>query len=151
VPTIPFFGWLANTASYLTCSHGAVAQQARQTCCSRQCAYDYAEKVLAAVEARHGGGTTPEELIRQIEALRRENAQLSDWVTQTIEFPLARQQQFAFTALAMGLSLNQILALLAILLGARAAPSRSTGHRWGQFAGTTFPMGGHDSGFDRAH
>jgi len=126
VPTIPFFGWIANAAAYLTGSQGAVTQQARQTGCSRQCAYDHAEKVLAAVEARHGGGPTPEELIRQNEALRRENAQLWDWLTQTIEFPLARQQQFAVTALAMGLSLNQILALLAILLGARAAPSRST-------------------------
>ena len=134
MPTIPFFGWIANAAAYLTGSHGAVAQQARQTGCSRQCAYDHAEKVLAAVEARHGGGPTPEELIRQNEALRRENAQLWDWLTQTIEFPLARQQQFAVTALAMGLSLNQILALLAILLGARAAPSRSTAHRWGQAA-----------------
>jgi hypothetical protein len=69
VPTIPFFGWIANAAAYLTGSHGAVAQQARQTGCSRQCACDHAEKVLAAVEARHGGGPTPEELIRQNEAL----------------------------------------------------------------------------------
>ncbi len=38
-------------------------------------------------------------------------------------------------ALGMGLSLNQTLVLLAILLGARAAPSRSTIHRWGQAAG----------------
>ena len=77
----PFFGGIANAAAYLTGSHGAVAQQARQTGCSRQCAYDHAEKVLAAVEARHGGGPTPEELIRQNEALRRENAQLWDWLT----------------------------------------------------------------------
>ena len=55
MPTIPFFGWIANVAAYLTGSHGAVAQQARQTGCSRQYAYDHAEKVLAAVEARHGG------------------------------------------------------------------------------------------------
>jgi hypothetical protein len=39
------------------------------------------------------------------------------------------------TALAMGLSLNQILVLLAILLGAAAAPGRSTVHRWVQAAG----------------
>ena len=136
MPTIPFLGWISNAAACLTGSHGAVSHQARQTGCSRQCAYDHAEKVLAVVEARHGGGPTPEELIRQNEALRRENDQLWDWLFQTIEFPLARQQQFAVTALAMGLSLNQILALLAILLGARAAPSRSTVHRWGQAAAT---------------
>jgi hypothetical protein len=113
VPTLPVVGWIANAAACLTGSHGAVTQQARQAGCSRQCAYDHAAKVLAAVEARHGGGPTPEELIRQNEALRRENDQLWDWLSQTIEFPLARQQQFAVTALAMGLSLNQILAWLA--------------------------------------
>ena len=76
------------------------------------------------------------ELIQQNEALRRENAQLWDWLCQTIEFPPAKQQQFAVTALAMGLSLNQTLVLLAILLGAAAAPGRSTVHRWVQAAGT---------------
>jgi hypothetical protein len=47
------------------------------------------------------------------EALRRENAQLWNWLFLTIEFPQARQQQFAVTALAMGLSLNQTGVLLA--------------------------------------
>jgi hypothetical protein len=36
----------------------------------------------------------------------------------------------------MGLSLNPILVLMAILLGAAAAPGRSTVHRWVQAAGT---------------
>ena len=79
---------------------------------------------------------TREELIQENEALRRENAQLWDWLFQTIEFPLAKQQEFAVTALAMGLSLNQILALLAILLGTAACPGRSTVHRWVQAAAT---------------
>ena len=134
--TIPFVHWIANAAACFTGPHGAVTEHAQQAGCSRQCAYDHARKVLAAVEARHGGGPTRDELIPQDEALRRENAQLWDWLSQTIEFPPAKQQQFAVTALAMGLSLNQILALLAILLGARATPSRSTVHRWGQAAAT---------------
>src|SRR5262249_6288973 len=45
-----------------------------------------------------------------------------------------KQQQFAVTALAMGLSLNQILVLLAVLLGGQAAPGRSPVHRWVQAA-----------------
>ena len=93
-------------------------------------------QVLAAVEAQHDGGPTRDELIRQNEALRRENAQLWDWLAQTIEFPPTKQTEFAVTALAMGLSLNQILALLTILLGGRATPSRSTVHRWAQAAAT---------------
>ena len=132
--TIPFVGWIANAAAGLTGHYGAVTQQAQQTGCSRQCVYDHAQKVLVAVEARHGGGPTGDQLLQENQALRQENAQLWDWLFQTIEFPLAKQQEFAVTALAMGLSLNQVLALLAILVGARAAPGRSTVHRWGQAA-----------------
>lgn len=134
--TLSFVRWIANAAARFTGPHGAVTEQAQQAGCSRQCVYDHAQKVLAAVEAQHGGGPTRDELIRQNEALRRENAQLWDWLSQTIEFPPAKQMEFAVTALAMGLSLNQILALLTILLGARATPSRSTVHRWGQAAAT---------------
>jgi len=134
--TIPFVGWIANAAARFLGPHGAVTAQAQQAGCSRQCVYDHAQKVLAAVEAQHGGGPSREELIEQNAALRRENLQLWDWLFQTIEFPLAKQQQFAVTALAMGLSLNPIRVLLAILLGAAAAPGRSTVHRWIPAAGT---------------
>ena len=133
--TIPFVGWIANAAARFLGHHGAVTEQAQQAGCSRQCVYDHAHKVLAAVEAQHGGGPTREDLIPQNEALRRENAQLWAWLFQTIEFPLAKQQEFALTALAMGLSLNQIVVLLAILLGVATAPGRSTVHRWAQAAG----------------
>jgi hypothetical protein len=134
--TIPFVGWIANAAARFLGSYGAVTEQAQQAGCSRQCVYDHAQKVLAAVEAEHSGGPTREQLMRDNAVLRRENAQLWDWLFQTIEFPLAQQQQFAVTALAMGLSLNQILVLLTILLGTAVAPGRSTVHRWAQAAGT---------------
>ena len=78
-----------------------------------------AQKVSAAVEAEHGGGPTRAELVRENKALRRENTQLWEWLFQTIEFPLPNQQKFAVTAMAMGLSLNQTLVLLVILLGAQ--------------------------------
>ena len=128
--TIPFVGWIANAAARFSGNHGTVTASAQQTGCSRQCVYDHAQKVLTAVEAQHGGSPTREELIQQNDILRRDNAQLWDWLSQTIEFPPAKQQQFAVTATAMGLSLNQILALLAVLLGAPACPGRSTIHRW---------------------
>jgi hypothetical protein len=134
--TIPFVGWIANAAARFVGTHGAVTTTAQQTGCSRQCVYDHSQKVLAAVEAEHGGGPTREQLIQDNAALRQENTRLWDWLFQTIEFPLAKQQEFAVTALAMGLSLNQILALLAILLGTVACPGRSTVHRWVQAAAT---------------
>jgi hypothetical protein len=133
--TLSFGQWIANAAAGLTGSYGAITDQAQQTGCSRQSVYDHTQKVTAAVEARHRGGPTREELIQEIEILRRENAELWNWLFQTIEFPLLKQQKFIIVALAMGLSLNQTLVLLAILLGARAAPSRSTIHRWARAAG----------------
>jgi hypothetical protein len=137
--TIPLVRWIANAAACFTGPHGAVTDQAQQSGCSRQSAYDHAQKVLDAVEVQHSGGPTREQLIQDNESLRRENAQLWDWLCQTIEFPLAKQQQFAVTALAMGLSLNQTTVLLAILLGDAAAPGRSTVHRWGPLASPPGP------------
>jgi len=133
--TIPFVGWIANAAARFLGPHGAVTAQAQRAGWSRQSVYDHAQKVLAAVEAQHSGGPTREQLLQENEDLRRENAQLWDWLCHTIEFPKAKQQEFAVTARAMGLSLNQTLVLLGILLGAAAAPGRSTVHRWVQAAG----------------
>jgi hypothetical protein len=134
--TIPFVRWIANAAACLTGPHGAVTEHARQSGCSRQCVYNHAQEVVAAVEAEHSGGPTREKLLRDNEDLRRENAQLWDWLLQTVDFPPTKQQQFVVTALAMGLSLNQSVVLLAILLGVRACPGRSTVHRWVQAAAT---------------
>jgi hypothetical protein len=79
---------------------------------------------------RTTGGPTRTTLIAQNQHLRRENAQLWDWLAQTIEFPSSKQHEFSVTATAMGLSLNQVLALLALILGQQACPGRSTLHRW---------------------
>ena len=133
--TLPFVRWIAHAAACLTGPHGAVTDQAKQSGCSRQCAYNHAQQVLAAVEAEHSGGPTRQELVRENETLRRENAPLWNWLFQTIEFPASKQHEFSVTATAMGLSLNQILVLLAVILGKQACPGRSTLHRWIKHAG----------------
>jgi hypothetical protein len=133
--TIPFVGWIANAAARLAGPHGAVTRQARQAGCSRQSVYDHAVKVSAAVEAEHGGGPPRAALIDEIASLHRQNAELWAWLFQTIEFPPAKQEEFAATAMAMGLSHSQIRDLLAIVLGAESSPSRSMIHRWVQAAG----------------
>ena len=133
--TVPFVGWIANAAARFLGPRGAVTEQAQQAGCSRQCVYDHAQKVLAAVEAQHSGGPTREELIQENEVLRRENAQLWDWLDQTIEFPPDKRHEFTVTATAMGLSLNQVLVPLALILGRQACPGRSTMHRWIKAAG----------------
>jgi hypothetical protein len=126
---IPFANWIANAAACLNGSYGQVTRQAGLADCSRQTVYDHASKVHAAVVAEHQGGPTHAELLRQHQHLSRDNAQLWEWLAQTIEFPKAKQEQFAVTAAAMGLSLNQVLVLLALLLGRQTGPGRSTVHR----------------------
>jgi AcrR family transcriptional regulator len=133
--TIPIIGWIANATARLGGTRGAVTRRARDAGCSRQTVYNHARKVEAAVEAECGGGKTREALIEQLESLLEENAQLWEWLDQTIEFPPAKQQELAVKATAMGLSSSQIRELMVILLGAKASPSRSTIHRWIQAAG----------------
>src|SRR4051812_199217 len=132
---IPVATWIANAAACLGGRYGDVTAQAQAAGCSRQSAYDHAQKVHAAVVAEHAGGPPRPQLLDQIQTLRHENAQLWAWLEQTIDFPAVRRQEFTVTAAAMGLSLNQIGVLLALVLGAVARPSRSALHRIVQAAG----------------
>ncbi|MBV8230025.1 MAG: hypothetical protein JO329_08585 [Planctomycetaceae bacterium] len=132
---IPVAAWIVNAAARLAGNHGHVTHQAQAADCSRQTVYDHAQKVQAAIEAEHSGGLTRAELLEQNQRLSQENAQLWGWLAQTIEFPKDKQRQFTVTALAMGLSLNQVLALLTLILGAKACPGRSTLQRWVKAAG----------------
>jgi hypothetical protein len=132
---IPLVTWIANAAAALTGAYGDVTHQAEVADCSRQTIYDHAQKVRSAVEDAHDGGPTRAELIERNQRLRRENAQLWDWLAQTIEFPPSKRREFSVTACAMGLSLNQVLVLLGLILGDQARPGRSTLHRWVKAAG----------------
>jgi hypothetical protein len=133
--TIPLVGWIANAAARLTGPRGAVTVRALEAGCCRQSVYDHARKVESAVEAEYGGGPTRAELIAENEALRLENIQLWEWLFHSVDFGVIKQHAFSVTAMAMGLSRNQTFVLLAILLGTKACPSRSTIHRWAQAAG----------------
>src|SRR6186997_792918 len=104
---IPFATWIANAAAGLTGRYGDVSRQAELADCSRQTIYDHAQKVQAAVEDAHDGGPTQAELIEQNKQLRREDAQLWDWLAQANDFPVSKQREFSVTAVAMGLCLNQ--------------------------------------------
>jgi hypothetical protein len=132
---ISFVTWIANAAAALTGAYGDVTRQAEVADCSRQTIYDHAQKVQAAVVGAHDGGPTRAELIAQNQQLRHENAQLWDWLAGTTEFPPSKQCEFSVTAMAMGLSLNQVLVLLGLILGKHACPGRSTVHRWIKAAG----------------
>src|SRR3982751_4028007 len=115
--TIPFVPWIANAAARFSETRGSVSTQARQAGCSRQAIYDQARKVHSAVAAEYSDGPTREQLIRENRALRDENDRLWRWVDSAVEFTAGKQQRFAATASAMGLSTTQVRALLVLILG----------------------------------
>ncbi len=127
--TIPIARLLANAAARLCGRHGAVSRQAQAQGCSRQTVYRHAAQVCRAI-LEHAQSPPREQLLRDNQDLRHENRRLWEWLDQAVEFPPSRRQEFAVRAAAMGLSLDQIVELLAVVLGAAAAPSRSTVHRW---------------------
>src|SRR5271157_1136841 len=99
---IPIALWISNAAVRFSGIRGAVSIQARRVGWSRQAIYDQARKVCDAVEDQYSGGPTREQLIRENQALRAENAQLWEWVDQAVEFTVAIPQQFCAVAWAMG-------------------------------------------------
>ena len=117
--------WVGNAAAGLCGRRGAVSDQARQARCSRQTVYDHTAKVQQAL-AVYDPGHSRDALLQEVEQLRAENRQLWGWLEDSFACPKPKRRQFAATAAAMGLSLQQTLTLLAILLPARLLPSRPT-------------------------
>jgi hypothetical protein len=128
---IPLGLWIANAAACFSGRHGAVTRQARLHQVSRQTVYNNAHQVREAIQVEHSEAPSRERLLRENQELRHENGRLWGWLYQTIEFPRHKQREFGVLAIAMGLSVRQIADLLALILGAKAAPGRSTVERWG--------------------
>ncbi len=131
---IPVVLWIANAAACFSGRHGAVTRQAQLHQVSRQTVYNNAQQVQEAIQVEHSDGPSREQLLRENQELRHENGQLWDWLYQTIEFPRHKQRDFGVLAIAMGLSVRQIADLLALILGTKAAPGRSTVERRGSAA-----------------
>jgi hypothetical protein len=132
VAKLSFLTWLGNTAARFLGKHGAVTEQAQQADCSRQTVYDHARKVQQAVVEAQLPGPSRDELLHDNERLRAENQQLWDSLDSMVNFAEGRQQQFAATAAALGLSLSQTVVLLTIVLGKVCCPSRAKVGRWVQ-------------------
>src|SRR5512142_733690 len=127
---LPVMTWIGNAAAVLFGRWGDVTHQAETAGCSRQTVYQHAQRVQQAVVQQDDPGPTRQELLDQIQELRRENRQLWKWLEQTIEFPEAQQHHFATLAAAMGLSSRQIARLLTLLLPAALCPAPATVRRW---------------------
>ena len=108
---------------------GAVSRQAEDAGCSRQTAYDHAEKVEAAVRDATGGGPSREQLQQQLRQQAAEIAALKKRLDDATEFPEQEQQRFAATATAMGLSYGQATGTVGNRRQ-KKCPSRATIARW---------------------
>ena len=121
---LPIVSWIGNAAAVLTGAWGAVSHQAKDAGCSRQTAYDHAEKVEAAVRDVAGGGPSREQLQQQLRQQTAEIVALKKKLDDATEFPKEEQQRFAATATAMGLSYSQARELLEIVVKKNAPVGR---------------------------
>src|SRR5262245_24054580 len=85
--TLPLLTWIGNAAAVLFGRHGAVAHQAAQAGCSRQVAYQHADKVQQAVADAQLPGLSRAALLQENACLRVENQQLWDWLEEALEPP----------------------------------------------------------------
>ena len=129
--------WIGNAAAVLFGKHGDVTTQAHEAGCSRQAAYNHADKVQQAVAQAQQPGPDRDQLLGELRDLRRQVKDLQrQWRQQgrrqDDRRALGRDQQrrVAVTLHAMGLSLNQIEETFALLLPKGRAPDRSTVGHW---------------------
>src|SRR5262245_33442706 len=132
--TLSVTTWIGNAAAVLNGPWGAVTAHAAQAGCSRQAAYEHAQRVARAVADAQAGGPSRTQLQADAQRLADENDQLWRSLNDAVLFGDPQQRRFAATAAALGLSLAQTRALLACVLPAASCPSRARLGRWVQQA-----------------
>jgi hypothetical protein len=130
MPRLPLLTWIGNAAAALLGRHGEVTQQAHQVGCSRQTVYQHADKVPQALAAAQLPGPSRVELLQENRRLKEQVAQLQRRLDESIVLDQDKRQRLTATTSAMGLSLNQIRVVFAILLGKSKVPSRAALGRW---------------------
>jgi len=130
--TLPVEEWISNAAAVLSGVWGAVTQRSEQSGYSRTAIYQHTERVVQAVANEQASGIRYEELWAENERLKAENEALWQVWSEVEELSESKQRELASAGSAMGLSLSQIVVLLAIVLPRRRVPSRATVGRWVQ-------------------
>src|SRR5499433_1830878 len=126
--------WIGNAAAVLSGTWGAVTQRAHQSGSSRTAIYTHAQRVVQAVTSEQAGGRSYDALWHENERLKAENDALWQAWSEAEDLSEAKQRDVAGSGGAMGLSLSQIVTLLAIVLPLGAVPSRAMVGRWVQEA-----------------
>lgn len=130
--TLPVEEWIGNAAAVVSGVWGAVTRRAEQSGFSRTAIYQHAERVVQAVANEQATGISYEELWAENEQLKAENEALWQAWSEVEELSESKQRELASAGSAMGLSLSQLVVLLAIVLPRHLAPSRATVGRWVQ-------------------
>jgi hypothetical protein len=130
--TLPVEEWIGNAAAVVSGAWGAVTRRAEQSGSSRTAIYHHAERVVQVVASEQATGIRSEDLWAEHERLKAENEALWQAWSETEELSESTQRELASAGSAMGLSLTQIVTLLAIVLPLRMVPSRATVGRWVQ-------------------
>src|SRR5215468_10996678 len=126
--------WIGHAAAVLSGTWGAVTRRAHQSGSSRTTVYMHAQRVVQAVASAQAGGSSYDALGHENERLKAENAALWQAWSEAEALSEAKQRNVAGSGCAMGLSLSQIITLLAIVLPLGAVPSRAMVGRWVQEA-----------------
>jgi hypothetical protein len=134
VLNVPVETWIGNAAAVLSGAWGAVTRRAHQSGYSRTAVYTHAQRVGQAGASAQAGGISDDALWQENERLKAENeARWQAW-SEAADLSEAKQRNVAGSGCAMGLSLSQIVTLLAIVLPWGAVPSRAMVGRWVQEA-----------------
>ena len=123
--TLAVAEWIGNAAAVVSGVWGAVTQRSEQSGSSRTAIYTHAQRVVQAVANEQSTGLS-------YEALWAENEALWEAWSETEDLSEAQPRELASAGSAMGLSLSQIVLLLAIVLPRRMVPSRAMVGRWVQ-------------------
>jgi hypothetical protein len=126
--------WISNAAAVLSGTWGAVTRRSHQSGSSRTTLYMHAHRVVQAVASEQAGGISYDALWQENEQLKAENEALWQAWSEAEDLCEAKQRAVAGSGAAMGLSLSQIVTLLAIILPQGLVPSRATVGRWVQQA-----------------
>src|SRR6266436_9365021 len=130
--TRPVEQWIGNAAAVVSGAWGAVTRRSEQSGYSRTTIYTHAERVVQAVASEQASGISYEDLWAENERLKAEKEALWQAWSEAEDLSEAKQRELASAGSAMGLSLTQIVVLLAIVLPSRMVPSRATVGRWVQ-------------------
>ena len=126
--------WIGNAAAVVSGTWGAVTRRAQQSGYSRTTVYAHGQRVVQAVASAQAGGISYDALWHENERLKAENEALWQAWAEAEDLREAKQRALASSGCAMGLSLSQIITLLAIILPPSAVPSRAMVGRWVQEA-----------------